>query len=161
MSLRRYLSPHDALVCEFCSSSGPFEKESFRKAWDARVSATNGFSYSTTWTQIQQSSQDGCHWCGLLLSKREDTYRPMTQETVEITVHFMIASKEEEVTPKGIQKFCLVMNQFPRAMYYVSTTSGTSAMHAYIFRCQTAHGMTLQMTPPLRSSPLEIGRAHV
>lgn len=99
--------------------------DSFRKAWHAQSSTnTIGFLYATTWTDVQQSSEGGCHWCELLLSKRNDSYRPMLEDSLEVNVYFNIVSKDEDVAPKGVQKLCLALNGHLRAVFYVSAAPG-------------------------------------
>ncbi|KAI0751629.1 HET-domain-containing protein [Daedaleopsis nitida] len=91
-----------SLVCGFCWDTGLFAPGPFQKAWNAQLAYT-GFTYSTTWSQVQLSSEGGCHWCKLLLAARTEA---VAQETLEVTV--------------GFRTLRLLIGDTPHSMYYVS-----------------------------------------
>ncbi len=118
-----------SLVCNFCSSIGLFEPASFQKAWDAQFSSTTGFSYATTWSQVQQAAQNGCRWCALLSCTRNKSYFPIRGETLEVAILFSLLSEEDTtlapITPQGVQRLHLELNGRSHSAYYhVSAAPG-------------------------------------
>ncbi|KAI1788950.1 HET-domain-containing protein [Ganoderma leucocontextum] len=108
-------SPSQSLVCHFCWDTGPFATEPFQQAWNGQ-SSYSGFTYTTTWAQIQSSTDAGCRWCKLLLSTRTEN---MLQETISVTVGFRSSSGSHSVTPKGVHTLRLVVGDAPHFVYYV------------------------------------------
>ncbi|KAI0753830.1 HET-domain-containing protein [Fomes fomentarius] len=114
-----------SLVCDSCSNIGLFDPASFQKAWDAQFSSTTGFSYATTWSQVQHAAQSGCRWCTLVSSTRNNSYFPIRGETLEVAIHFSLPSEEDAtiapITPQGVQRLHLELNgRAHSAYYYVS-----------------------------------------
>ncbi|KAI0706937.1 HET-domain-containing protein [Cerioporus squamosus] len=123
------LSPPSSLVCAFCNETGLFAPGSFREALDAQFSYT-GFFYSTTWSQVQTSAAEGCHWCRLLMSTRtEGTHK----ETLQVTVGFRVHSSNT-ITPKGVQTLRLVLDDAPHSVYYVSADPDNVAASLVVAR---------------------------
>lgn len=113
-------SPPQSLVCHFCWNTGLFATEPFQQAWDGR-SSYSGFAYTTTWTQIQSSTDAGCQWCKLLLSARTDS---MLQDAISVTVGFRSSSGSHGVTPKGVHTLRLVVGDAPHFVYYAYADRG-------------------------------------
>ncbi|KAI0723615.1 HET-domain-containing protein [Earliella scabrosa] len=112
-----------SLVCGFCWDKGLFAPGPFQEAWSAQLSYT-GFSYTTTWTQIRTSSDEGCHWCKLLLAAWNEG---MPQETIQISVGFRLSAGDNVATPKGVQTLRLLLGDTPHSTYYVSTDPDDAA----------------------------------
>lgn len=118
-------SSPSSLVCAFCKDAGLFAPGPFREALDAQFSYT-GFSYTTSWSQVQASAAEGCHWCRLLLSTRTEG---MHKETLQVTVGFRVYSSYD-TAPKGVQTLRLVLDDAPHSVYYASADPGAFFMLA-------------------------------
>ena len=133
--LTRCSSSPSSLVCTFCRETGLFAPGSFREALDAQLSYS-GYSYTTSWSQVQASATEGCNWCRLLLSTRcEGQYK----ETLRVTVGFRVHSSNN-TTPKGVQTLKLVLDDNPHSVYYVSADPGASLRAC--FRYMATHCRT-------------------
>ncbi|KAI0672210.1 HET-domain-containing protein [Trametes maxima] len=111
-------TPSGSLVCDFCWETGLFAQDTFQRAWALRGNARTGFSYMTTWQQLQTSSELGCNWCAMLYSTRTAS---MQLETVRVAVRFRVSSGSNGETPKGVQIMVLMINERPHSSYYIYT----------------------------------------
>ncbi|KAI0649828.1 HET-domain-containing protein [Trametes meyenii] len=111
-------TPSGSLVCDFCWETGLFAQDTFQRAWALRGNARTGFSYMTTWQQLQASSDLGCNWCAVLYSTRTAS---MQLETVRVAVRFRVSNGSNGETPKGVQIMVLMINDRPHSSYYIYT----------------------------------------
>ncbi|KAL6818834.1 heterokaryon incompatibility protein domain-containing protein [Trichoderma sp. SZMC 28013] len=87
-----------SLVCDNCWN-GLFAHANFRSPWENPGWENNSsslnpelkfYNYTSTWSEIDASSQAGCNWCSLLLSsaKAENDKNPLTYLTLKVRVSF-------------------------------------------------------------------------
>ena len=117
------------LICERCWN-GPFAFDSFQVAWRA-TTLYDGFSYTSTWKEVEESAIRGCKWCCIL----QDSKDGLTDGSrLRVTVGFSRKNKHG-CTPKNVETLRLSINGVPKCSYYVYTESGKQFMNSrYIIK---------------------------
>ncbi|KAF9483608.1 HET-domain-containing protein [Pholiota conissans] len=112
------------LVCEACRNC-LFSFIPFQKAL-ASQRLLDGFSYSTTWEDVQRSASSECTWCALLLSIKDNT---MPGHKVKVTVGFRMQSNSHHpgTMLKGRKTLRLGINGQPHSTFYTYTTTDDAA----------------------------------
>ncbi|KAI9736600.1 MAG: hypothetical protein M1834_000804 [Cirrosporium novae-zelandiae] len=67
-------SPVEDLVCSTCHGH-LFNAESFREAWQKRI------SYTMSWRDIQEANQKGCAWCDMIFSEVDAVINTMQDQS--------------------------------------------------------------------------------
>ncbi|PON25218.1 hypothetical protein TGAM01_v205904 [Trichoderma gamsii] len=86
-----------SLVCDKCWKT-LFDFKGFQQAWESNGSTERlhgGFTYSTAWSQLTQSSSAGCAWCRLLIAEIPEYHSfvtgnasPSPQQVFKVKVRF-------------------------------------------------------------------------
>ena len=103
------------LVCAGCWTSF-FSTPSYKEYCQGRGNES-GFEYAANISDIQESATGGCSWCSLILSLKESTPDPLTDEThsppLSLRIRFGSGIFREAFTPAGLNRFRVWLDDSP------------------------------------------------
>jgi len=112
--------PAMSLICERCCNE-VFTLDSFRAAWGA-TGLYDGFSYTTTWSDVIHAAGLGCGWCRII---QENGEKSRCEVLCNVTMSFS-EKNSSGCTPKGVAYMRLIINKLHICSFFIYTEAGKS-----------------------------------